>query len=191
MPLVDHVEHRLADQVIADREDLQVVAVQQIALRGAVPVVVQGLVDLEVIAPASQLDAVVAKLAGLARHVLERQIGPLASEQGDGTCHAVLLNLVVMCCFRARPWRRLPRARMLPLTVCLRYFARFCGDSNKPGCMGTGNNLRGIAHRPGRLPIAASVMAVPAGSAEMALSADRERGYASPLIFATFDEANS
>ena len=80
MSCVDRVEHGLAHQVRADRVDFQVVAFEQIAAAGAVAVVGQRLVDFEVIAPAGQLQPLIAKLAGLARDVLQRQIGPLAGE---------------------------------------------------------------------------------------------------------------
>ena len=50
-------------------------------------------VDLEVVAPAGELEAVEAPAAGLRRELLERQVGPLAGEQRDGTCHVLLLSV--------------------------------------------------------------------------------------------------
>ena len=58
---------------------------EQVALAAAVAVV--GLIDLEMIAPAGQLDAVVAELFGFAGHLLQRQIGPLTGEERDRTWH--------------------------------------------------------------------------------------------------------
>ena len=66
VPRVDLVQHGLADQVGADGVQLQVVALQQVASAGAIAVVGQRLVDLEMVAPAGQLEAVVAELAGFA-----------------------------------------------------------------------------------------------------------------------------
>ena len=57
VPRVDVVQHRLADQVVADGEHLQVVLFQQFAFLGAVVVLVEGLIDLEVVAPAGQFRA--------------------------------------------------------------------------------------------------------------------------------------
>ena len=49
-------------------------------------------VDLEVVAPAGDLEAVVAPLRRQPGDLLERQVGPLAGEQGDGSGHAALLG---------------------------------------------------------------------------------------------------
>ena len=57
----------------------------QVALPAAIGVV--GLLDLKVIAPTGELDAVVAELLGFAGHLLQRQIGPLTGEESDRTCH--------------------------------------------------------------------------------------------------------
>ena len=43
------------------------------------------------VAPAGELQALIAEVARLAAHVFERQIGPLAGEQRDGTGHEMLL----------------------------------------------------------------------------------------------------
>ena len=87
VPLVDAVADRLADEVRADRPDVEPVALEELAVRAAVAVVGERLVDLEVVAPAGELEPVEAPVAGLRGEVLERQIGPLAGEQGDGTGH--------------------------------------------------------------------------------------------------------
>src|SRR5699024_3599566 len=44
---------------------------------------------VEVVAPAGDLEAVVAPLAGEPGHLLERQIGPLSGEQRDRSCHVL------------------------------------------------------------------------------------------------------
>ena len=65
MPLVDHVEHGLANQVGADRVQPQIVAFEQIAAAGAITAIGQGLLDVEMIPPAGQFEPLVAELAGL------------------------------------------------------------------------------------------------------------------------------
>ena len=91
MSFIDHVQHRLTHQVIADRQTLQVVPLEQFAFLSTVVVVRQSFVDLEVISPTRQLHAVVAELGGLASHFRHGQVGPLASEEGNRSCHDVLL----------------------------------------------------------------------------------------------------
>ncbi len=81
MPLVDDVEHGLAHQVGADGVQLQVVALEQIAAAGAIAVFGHRPADVEMIAPAGQFKSLIAKIAGLASHVFQRQIGPLAGKQ--------------------------------------------------------------------------------------------------------------
>ena len=95
VPLVDVVQHRLADQVVADGEHLQVVLFQQLALLGAVVVLGQGLVDLEVVAPAGQLQAVVAEFVAFPGQFGHGQVGPLAGEQRYRSSHVSLLELVM------------------------------------------------------------------------------------------------
>ena len=87
MARVDAVADRLSDEMRADRQDVQVVALQDLLPRPAVAVVLERLVDLEVVAPAGELEAVEAPAAGLRGEILDRQVGPLAGEQRDGTGH--------------------------------------------------------------------------------------------------------
>ena len=61
---VDVVEHALADEVIRDGEQLQVVLFQEVAFAGAIRIVGDRFLDLEVVAPASQLEPVVPEVAG-------------------------------------------------------------------------------------------------------------------------------
>ena len=90
VPAVDPVEHGLADRMGADGVHLQLVALQQIAAAGAIAVFGQRPVDVEMIAPAGQFQAVVAKVGRLAGQVFQRQIGPLAGKQRDRASHAKL-----------------------------------------------------------------------------------------------------
>jgi hypothetical protein len=46
-----------------------------------------GGIDVEVVAPAGEFDAVVAHALGERREFFEGKIGPLAGEEGDGTWH--------------------------------------------------------------------------------------------------------
>ena len=93
VPLVDRVvAHRLAGQVIRDRVDLQPVALEDVEPALHVLRVVPTR-DVEVVAPAGDLEAVVAPLAGESGHLFERQVGPLAGEQSDRTRHRALLRV--------------------------------------------------------------------------------------------------
>ena len=87
MARVDRVADRLADEVRAEREAVQVVALEQLLDAGAVVVLGKRTVDLEVVAPARELEAVEAPAARLLGEVLERQVGPLAGEEGDRSRH--------------------------------------------------------------------------------------------------------
>ena len=89
---VDRVADGLADEVRADRPAVEPVALEQLALRAAVAVVAKRLVDLEVVAPAGELEAVEVPLAALGGELLERQVRPLAGEQRDWSCHLDLLS---------------------------------------------------------------------------------------------------
>ena len=84
---VDRVADGLADEVVADRQDAEAVALEQLAAAAAVGVVRERGVDVEVVAPAGELEAVEAPGAGLLGELGERQVGPLAGEQGDGSWH--------------------------------------------------------------------------------------------------------
>lgn len=93
VPLVDRVvADGLADQVVGDREDLQVVLRELLALAVEVVALGQRPVDLEVVAPAGDLQAVVAPLGGEPADLLERQVGPLAGEERNGSGHVISLS---------------------------------------------------------------------------------------------------
>src|SRR6266516_2821024 len=85
---VDRVADGLADEVGADREAVQVVALEHLLHRPDVALLGERSVDLEMVSPAGELEPVEAPFARLARELLERQVGPLAGEQGDGPRHA-------------------------------------------------------------------------------------------------------
>ena len=73
VPLVDRVvADRLADQVVGDGVDVQVVLRQRLQLPVHIGLVGHRLVDLEVVAPAGDLEAVVAPLGREPADLLER-----------------------------------------------------------------------------------------------------------------------
>ncbi len=87
VPGVDRIAHRLADPVIAQHRRRQVGTVEQFELLGAVVGLAEGALDLEMVAPATQLDALVAPFADLAHKVVERQIRPGPRKQDHGSGH--------------------------------------------------------------------------------------------------------
>ena len=87
MALVDAVAHRLSDEMGAERPDSESVTVEQLADPTGVAVVGEGLVDLEVVAPACELEPVEPDRGRLGGKLLERQVGPLAGEESDRARH--------------------------------------------------------------------------------------------------------
>ena len=85
MPGVDRVGDGLADLVVGDDRDLQVVSGQEGDAGRAVPVVAKAALDFEVIAPATEFDALVSPIADLAGQGVQRHVGERAGEQGDGS----------------------------------------------------------------------------------------------------------
>ena len=92
MALVDPVADRLADQVSAERPDAETVPLEQLAPSAHVAAVGDRLVDFEVVAPAGELETVESPPRAARGEVIDRQVGPLAGEERDGACHAVLLR---------------------------------------------------------------------------------------------------
>ena len=92
------IGHRLADQVVADRQALQAIGLQQLTLLAQVAVALQRLVDLEMIAPASQLQPIVAKALGLLHQLRQREIGPLPGKKCDWSCHWLFLPFIIADC---------------------------------------------------------------------------------------------
>ena len=89
--LVPGVDRVVADgltlEVVGDREQLQAVLLEGVQLGLDVGVVLGRLPRVEVVAPAGDLQPVVAPAGGQLADLLERQVGPLAGEQGDRSCH--------------------------------------------------------------------------------------------------------
>jgi hypothetical protein len=85
VPRVDRVADRLADEVVADRPAPEAVALEQLAPPPAIPGIGERRSDVEVVAPAGELESVVPPARGLLGQLGERQVGPLAGEQGDGS----------------------------------------------------------------------------------------------------------
>jgi hypothetical protein len=90
MPFINAVQDGLTHQMGTYGMALEIVRVQQVAFLSAIVVICQRLVHLKVIAPASEFDAVVSEFFRFASHFLQRQIGPLACEKRDRTCHGLL-----------------------------------------------------------------------------------------------------
>ena len=84
---VDRVANALAHQVRADGVALEVVLVQDVPAALDVGVALQRLVNLEVVAPAGELQGIEAPRAGFARHIFQSQVGPLAGEKTDWSRH--------------------------------------------------------------------------------------------------------
>ena len=120
VPLVDRVvADGLALEVVGDRPDLEAVLLQQVELALDVRVVLRGPPHVEVVAPAGDLEAVVPPLGRRARHIsLERQVGPLAGEQGDGSGHGVPFS--VSSPAAAVEWASRPASRSRTSTAARR-----------------------------------------------------------------------
>ncbi len=86
VPLVDRVANGLADEMVGDGPGLETVLGQQRVAAVAVGLVLRR-DDVEVIAPAGELEAVITEGFRLGGEGVERQVGPLAGEEGNGTWH--------------------------------------------------------------------------------------------------------
>jgi hypothetical protein len=75
---VDSVADRLADQMIADRVELEVVRGEQLTSGKRVGSIAA--IDLHVITPAGEFHAVIAEVPGQGAEIGQRQVGPLAGE---------------------------------------------------------------------------------------------------------------
>ncbi|GHC08449.1 hypothetical protein GCM10010348_33370 [Streptomyces anthocyanicus] len=88
MALVDDgVADGLADQVVGDGPALEAVLVEQLVPGVHVGRIREGLVDLEVVAPAGEFQAVVAEVAGEPADLLQRQVRPLSGEEREVAWH--------------------------------------------------------------------------------------------------------
>ena len=89
---IDIVEYRLANQVVRNGEDLQVVLFQQFSLPSTISIVGKCFIDFKMIAPAGEFDAVIPKVLGFFAEIFELQVGPLAGKQGNRTTHRSCLS---------------------------------------------------------------------------------------------------
>src|SRR5690606_34756725 len=87
VPLVDRIADRLPDQMVRDRVRGEAVPLEDLPAPFAIGVVRERLIDVEMIAPAGELEAVVTKVRGLLAHGFERKIRPLSGEKRDGSRH--------------------------------------------------------------------------------------------------------
>ena len=92
VPFVDAVADGLAHEVVGNGMHGKVMPLEGVALGGAVAALFEGTRHVEVVAPAGEFEAAVAKLTGLAGQVFQWHVGPLTGEQGDGTRHGGLLH---------------------------------------------------------------------------------------------------
>ena len=90
MAFVDDVANCLADEVIRDGPALQAVFGQKFVAALAVTVFVEGLLNIEVVAPARQFDAFIAPCGGFFGDIFDRHVGPLACEKCNWTSHGDL-----------------------------------------------------------------------------------------------------
>src|SRR3954447_10471311 len=126
---IDGVADRLADEMGADGPAAQAVALEQLSVRRAVAVLGQGARHVEVVAPAGQLQAVVAPLAGHAGQLGDREIRPLAGEQRDraGAAHAGAP-------WTARTWSS-PASSAPPISaICSRLIVSGGATAPPPAC---------------------------------------------------------
>ncbi len=108
MALVDRVAHRLPHEVRAERPHTEAVPVELRPDGLRISRVCDRPVDLEMVAPARELESVVAPCRDLRRELRERQIRPLAGEERDRTSHPNLLHDRVRLA-RRPPGRPSPR----------------------------------------------------------------------------------
>ncbi|MBZ0298295.1 MAG: hypothetical protein K8J31_01060 [Anaerolineae bacterium] len=77
----------LSNQVGADRKALQVVFLQNIFSASVIAVALQGLVDLEMIAPTGQFQAILAKTGCFFCQHWQGKVSPLPCKKCDRPCH--------------------------------------------------------------------------------------------------------
>jgi hypothetical protein len=100
VPLVDRVADGLADEMRPDREALEPVPPEQLAPAVRVAGLRDRAVDLEVVAPARELEPVEPPSGRLRRELVQGQVRPLAREECHRTSHRLSLGSVA---------RRIPR----------------------------------------------------------------------------------
>lgn len=85
--LVDRIADGLADEVIGNGVAAQAVLLELRPKRRHIVVFLERAPDLEVVAPAGELDAVVAHFFDEGEEFVQGQIRPLAGEEGDFSTH--------------------------------------------------------------------------------------------------------
>jgi hypothetical protein len=88
---VDVVADGLADQVAGDGKAAQAVSIENVPALLAMLLILQGLIDVKMVAPAGQFQAVIPEHAGLGAELFKGHIRPLAGEEGDVASHVFLL----------------------------------------------------------------------------------------------------
>src|SRR5690606_41050389 len=83
---------------VADRKAHQLVLFEHLPLALTVAAVLERLADLEMIAPACQLDPVVAEFLGLLAHRIELEVCPLSDRKSTGLNSShVKISYAVFC----------------------------------------------------------------------------------------------
>ena len=85
MSLVNPIADRLSNEVIGDRETGEAVVEKQLPMTSAVLFASGSLIDVEVVSPASELEAVVAHFLCFWRQLLQGKVGPLSGEQSNSS----------------------------------------------------------------------------------------------------------
>jgi hypothetical protein len=81
VPRVDAVAHGLTDEVRAERPATEAVPLEELTTLAAIGLVGDCAVDLEVVAPARELEPVESPRGALRREVGAGEVGPLAGEE--------------------------------------------------------------------------------------------------------------
>jgi hypothetical protein len=89
---VDRVADGLADEVRAERPAAEPVALEQLPALARIGRIGDRAIDLEVVPPAGELEPVVVPGRAARREVVDREVGPLAGEQGDFSSHRRYLS---------------------------------------------------------------------------------------------------
>ena len=82
---VDIIANCLADQMVANRIASEIIGGQQCPFLGDIVRLIERGVDIEVVTPAGEFDAVEAHLFDVGREFGEWEISPLAGKKCDGT----------------------------------------------------------------------------------------------------------
>src|SRR5690606_37227307 len=88
------VTHRLPPEMVGDRPHAEPVPVQDVQSGPEIRLVLHRAPDVVMIAPAGDLQPVVAPLRRELRDLLEGQVRPLPGEQGDRSCHHATSHVV-------------------------------------------------------------------------------------------------